>query len=890
MNPPPALPAVPFRKSTLANGLDVIVARRPALPLTAVNLWYHVGSKNEERRRRGFAHLFEHLMFEGSEHYPGDYFKPLQRIGAGINGSTSTDRTNYFADVPSAHAELVLAMESDRMANLLPALTPEKLRIQKDVVKNEYRQNYANRPYGQVPRLLAEALYPPNHPYSWLTIGVMEDVEAAALDDVEAFFRTYYVPSNASLAIVGDVDEDAAFRLAERYFADIPGGIKAARPWTPPAGLDRDTPLLMRDRVELDRLHDVRHTVPQFHDDDAPLALLGDVLARGRSSRLYRKLVLETNLAQNVSASQSGRELAGTFAVVVTLRPGRSIDEARAVVDRELQSVAEKGVTDEELDRARNGRLAGFVFALDNIGGFGGVADRLNAYNIHLGDPGRITSDFERYRTVAPDDLQRVAASHLHNKPTVRLDVVGRSPAATLPPMDRTVRPAPAPAMPFRAPTPVILTTAGGTPVWVIPRRELPIVAATLVLPVGAGAHGPDVGGLANLTAANLDEGTANRTAEEIALAVEKLGSSLSSTAGWDGSYVGLNCLTAYLDETLEVAADILRNPTFPEREWERLRGQTLAALQAERDSAEARAVRGLLKSLYPSAHPYRVPSDGTAESVARLSPNDARLFHERCYGAGRGAWIVAGDIDPDDMARRLGRHLEGWRTPAGSPSEPPETPRPERSRIILLDRPAAPQAVAYVGQVGVPRSAPDFHELTLWNHVLGGQFTARLNARLRESMGVTYGVRSRFDARRGAGPFSVHASIQADRLAESLNALREEVAALLDGRPPTTQEFDDARRSLIEGQARQFETPSALIARYAELVVHGLPPDEHGKLAERLSAVTPDSAVEAARRRLSVDSLVYVVVADADSTVPQLQNLGWADLEVWKDGREALG
>ncbi len=398
MKSPLRLPDFRYTKTTLSNGLDVIACRQDHLPVVAVNLWYHVGSKNEERRQRGFAHLFEHLMFEGSEHYPGDFFKPLQRLGAGINGSTSADRTNYYEDVPAAHVELAVAMESDRMANLIPALTDTKLRVQKDVVKNEYRQNYANRPYGQVGRLLAEALYPPSHPYSWLTIGVMEDVEAATREDVEAFFRRFYVPSNASLCLAGAIDEDRVLALAERYFGDIAGGTKALLPRAPEPSLDADVTIRVVDRVELDRIYDSWHTVRQFHDDDAPLMLLGDILARGRSSRLYRKLVVEEGLAQGVSAYQSGRELAGTFNAIATLRPGKSPEQARGLILVEIAAIAERGVAPEERERVLNGRLAGFVYALENIGGFGGVADRLNAYNTYLGDPSRITSDFQRYQ------------------------------------------------------------------------------------------------------------------------------------------------------------------------------------------------------------------------------------------------------------------------------------------------------------------------------------------------------------------------------------------------------------------------------------------------------------------------------------------------------------
>ncbi len=451
MKTPLRLPDVRFTKVTLPNGLDVIARRQPHLPIVAVNLWYHVGSKNEERRQRGFAHLFEHLMFEGSEHFPGDFFQPLQRLGVGVNGSTSTDRTNYYEDTPAAHLALCVAMESDRMANLLPALDDRKLRVQKDVVKNEYRQNYANRPYGQVWRLLAEALYPPEHPYSWLTIGVMEDVEAATRDDVESFFRRFYVPSNASLCLVGDLDEDTAIALAERYFGGVPGGAGAVRPRTPEVTLGDSSERTYFDRVELDRLYQLWPTVPHFTPDDAPLTLLADILARGRSSRLYRRLVVEEQLAQDVTAYHAGRELAGTFGLILTARPGRDLSPARAIFASELADLADRGPSSEELERVQNGRLAGFYYALDNVGGFGGVADRLNAYNTYLGDPGYFADDVRRFLDATAESVRDVARRYVHERPSVALTVRGRSKAAVAPPLDRTVRPEPAPAVPFRA-------------------------------------------------------------------------------------------------------------------------------------------------------------------------------------------------------------------------------------------------------------------------------------------------------------------------------------------------------------------------------------------------------------------------------------------------------
>jgi len=884
MTPTLRLPEIRFTKTTLPNGLDVIVRREGRLPVVAVNLWYHVGSKDEERRQRGFAHLFEHLMFEGSEHYPGDFFKPLQRLGAAVNGSTSADRTNYFEDVPAAHAELALAMESDRMAHLISALTDHKLRVQKDVVKNEYRQNYANRPYGHVGRLMAEAMYPPDHPYSWQTIGVMEDVEAATRDDVEAFFRRFYVPANASLCLAGDLDEARAFELADRYFGAVPGGVKARRPWVPRGGLDAVVDIRVHDRVELDRAYLSWPSVPHFHPDDAPLTLLADVLTRGKSSRLYRKLVVERELVQDVSAYQSGRELAGSFGVVATMRPGRDEAAARAAIDAEIEAVADRGPAEGELERVKNGRLAAFFHALESVGGFGGVADRLNAYNTYTGDPGRVTGDFARFRDVTPDDVRVAARRHVADRPRVALVVDGRKPAAVAPPLDRAAAPASAPAAAFRPPTPRALTLRCGLPLWVIPRHDLPTVSATLVLGGGAGVQGPGEAGLAQLTASMMDEGTGARSSAEIAEQAERLGLSLSTSCGWDGAYVSVQCLTPHLAAGLDLAADVLRDPTFPDAEFSRVHGQTLASLRSERDSAENRGHRALLGALYPAGHPYRLPIDGDEAAVAALSRDDLGRFHRRHHGPARAAWVVAGDVDPDALAAMLDDRLAGW---SGPEAPRPEVSRPEpadRPRIVVIDRPGAAQAAVRVGHVGLHRLDPDFTDALVVNHVLGGQFTSRLNSKLREEKGFTYGVRSGFDARRAAGPFSVSASLQTDRLAEALDDLRREILALLDDRPPTPAELDDARRSLIEGQARHFETPPALVSRFASLFVHGLPMDEHARFPERLAAVTVNSLRETARRQIRPDSLVYVVVADASLVEEPLRRIEWAELSVVKE------
>ncbi len=871
-----------FSKHTLDNGLDVIFRRQADRPIVAVNLWYHVGSKDEERNQRGFTHLVEHLMFEGSEHYRGDFFKHLQKLGAEINGSTSSDRTNYYVDLPEAHLERAIAMESDRMAHLMGALDQTKLRVQKDVVTNEYRQNYANRPYGSASFLIAEALYPPQHPYNWLTIGVMEDIERASMEDVRSFFRRFYVPNNASLALVGDLEEDRAFALAERYFGPIAGGTQgSACPRAPARPLVDTIPIVLNDRVELDRLYLMWPTVRHFDEDDAALLLLGDILGRGRSSRLYRKLVVEEQIAQEVTAYQAGRELAGVFGIVVTLRPSRSIADAMRWIDLEVARLSREVVSKPELKRVQRLRVAAFWFALEHVGGFGGVADRLNAYNIYRGDPGQITLDVDRFERATPFELQAVAERYLVGRPRVELSVVGRGKRSTLPRLDRSVPPRSAAARAFRPPTPRVIELAGGIPLWVFPRGDLPTVTGSIVLPGGAGVLRGGQAGLAHLTVGMLEEGTFTRTAEQIALEAESMGATIDATCGWAGAYVSFKCLKTDFRASLDLAADILQHPTFPEAEWLRVRGQALAALKAERDHAESRALRALLGAIYPEEHPYRFPLAGTEASVAELDRKALADFHARVLISARPTVIVAGDVDPDELALEIERRLTPWAGTIARVCDPPEIERSGRARLLLLDRPGAAQAVVRAGYVGIARSSEDFDHILVANQILGGQFTSRLNESLREERGLTYGVRSSFDCRRGPGPFSVSTSVQTEKVGEALAQIRVELQAISGGRPPSAEELDDARRSLIEGHPRQFDTPGAVVNRFAGLVIHDLPVDHDSRFAERLAAIELESLSEAVRRHIVPDALVAVVIADASRVIEQLNGLDWAPVEV---------
>ena len=416
---------LPFSKRTLANGLDVIIHEDHHVPIVAVNVWYHVGSKNERPGRTGFAHLFEHLMFEGSEHHNSGYFPPLQQAGGLLNGSTNTDRTNYWEVVPTSAVDLALWMESDRMGYLLPALTRERFETQRDVVLNERRQNYENRPYGMAMMAMMAALYPAEHPYNWMTIGAADDIRAMQLEDVQAFFRTYYHPANASLVLAGAIETARGLELAEQYFGELPAGE------VPPAveahaELTRESRLLLDDRIELPRVYIAWHSPAMFAEGDAEMDLLADMVANGKTSRLYRSLVYDARIAVDVSAYQSSRELGGFFLLVATAAPGRSLTDVLSAIDRELQQLIVDGPTSSEMERAAAQAEAHFLYRLQTVGGFGGKSDQLNAYNVLQGDPAFFPADLARYQRATRGSVRDAGARYLRPDRRVLLSVVPR--------------------------------------------------------------------------------------------------------------------------------------------------------------------------------------------------------------------------------------------------------------------------------------------------------------------------------------------------------------------------------------------------------------------------------------------------------------------------------
>ena len=656
--------SISYEKFTLSNGLDVILHEDHSLPLVAVNTWYHVGSKDEDAGRTGFAHLFEHVMFEGSKHHNKSFFEPLQKAGAVLNGSTSTDRTNYWENIPPNYLELALWLESDRMGFLLEALDQKRFEVQRDVVKNERRQSYENRPYGMAQMLLQPAVFPPPHPYSWTTIGSMEDLDNATLEDVKAFFRRFYAPSNASLAIVGDFVGEQVKRLVESYFGDIPPGAGINRVGRMDSDLRGQVSLTMSDKVQLPRLYLVWPAGPLFDADQAPLDVLSAVLGDGKSSRLYRSLVHEKQIARDVGIAYHAQEIAGEFHVQATANPGHVLEEIEAVVHDELESIGREAPTEKELARAKNRIDAHHVRQLERFGGFGGRADQLNYYNTVARDPEVINTDIDRYMAVTAEDVQRVASSAVGAN-YVRLHVLPEQPLKSSPSsIDRSTMPIASAPPSFRLPIPRRGRLSNGLSIVFVEKPEIPMVAFGLVLRAGSVTDPRDRPGLADMTMAMLPEGTSSRTSQQISEEMEFLGSDLGSQASREYVMVSAETVTTHWEAALEILADVARNPAFPPEEAERVRKERLTDLRRISDNPVTIAARASRALLYGPEARYGHPTTGTERSVEGMTRDELEAHFASYYGPGNATLIVVGDVTEDDLLSKAEACFGDWSAP----------------------------------------------------------------------------------------------------------------------------------------------------------------------------------------------------------------------------------
>lgn len=880
-----------YEKYTLANGLDVILRRDPRVPIAAVNLWYHVGPANETEGRTGFAHLFEHMMFQASGHVGEDqYFKLLEGAGSSFtNGTTDFDRTNYMEDVPSNQLELALWMESDRMGFLLDRLDQVMLSNQQDVVRNERRQSFENAPYGIVEETLFHTLFPNGHPYYASVIGSHADVQAAQLDDVRDFFTRYYAPNNASIAIVGDIDIEKTKQLVEKYFGSIPRGADVPKidAVTPP--ITEEKRVEVTDKVELPRTYLAWITSPIFQPGDAEAKITAQILGGGKASRLYKSLVYDKKIAQAANADQQSLTLGSVFQITVTAKPGHSADELERAVDAELARLSSEGPTAEELSAAKNAIWSGMITSLENLGGFGGVANRLNYYNHHVKDPGYLNKDLARFGAVTADGVKKFATEQLaKNKRVVVYGLPGEKQLAAEPPTPpapakvantveskepwRNEIPKPGPVSTAPLPSAKRFTLPNGMPIYLVEAHNLPIVAAHLVVRSGSGTDPVNLPGLAGFASSMLDEGTATRDALGIAKELEALGATLGTGTDQDGSFVTFKSLKQNASQGLALMSDVVVNAAFPASEVDRIRNDRLTSLLQLRDSPFQTAVRVLWVNLYGPEHPYGHIGLGTEEAVKKVSREDLLGFYKAAYSPNNAALVMAGDITEAE-ARKLATDAFGNWKGEGHEAPKPTAGTTTRERVLIVNKPG-PQTALLVGQMGVNRADPDFERLNVMNTILGGLFASRLNMNLREAKGYSYGAFSFLGENRGIGPIVIGAAVRTDATGPSVAEMMKETKGMLETEV-TPEELTLAKESISRSLPALFETTNSTVGTIGSLYLHDQPPNYYEGLPGRLSGMTAAEVLTATRKHIKPDDMLVVAVGDRAQILPQIAKLG---------------
>ena len=907
-------PEIRYERYKLDNGLEVILHEDHKLPIVAVDLWYHVGPVKERAGRTGFAHLFEHMMFEGSKHVGEKaHFKYLEQAGAtDINGTTWFDRTNYFETVPSNQLETALWLESDRMGFLLDTLDRAKLTNQRDVVRNERRQSVEGRPYGLMDDEVYHQLFPKGHPYYANVMGTHADIEAARLADVREFFKDYYAPNNATIAIAGDYDAAKIKALISKYFGPIPRGpeVEQSKVETPPITSERRSTIT--DTVQLPRVTLAWLTPPAFAPGDADADLAAMILGQGKSSRMYRELVYKQQIAQSASCDHNSFALASVMTCDLLAKPGVTAEKLEGEAEKIIAEFQANGPTEVELESARNKEETGLISGLERLGGFGGVADMLDYYNQYTGDPGYLPKDIARYDAATRSSVQKIAEDDLGKDHRVVvycvpgkkvLEDVPRSPADTdanvkinpehTPEFEaaqawRATPPKPGPAPTLVLPKPSVFTLANGLTVYLVERHELPVVSIELLTLAGTGENPADEPGLAGITAALLTEGTEKRSAEEIANEAALLGTSLSSSSDADSARLSISLLSKNAGRGLELLADSAEHPSFPATDLERVRKTRLTGLLEQQDSPIELGLRAGWQNLYGESNPYGYDALGTSASLHAITRDQVASFYASHYGPKTSLLEMTGDVTPAE-ARRLAEEAFGHWSSAVTPSPLPAVPSAPTEKILVVDKPGSPQTAMLAFGVGMPRNSPDYPAVSVMNRTLGGLFSSRINMNLREEHGYTYGAFSFFWYYRGTGPFITGAQVRADVTAPATEQLFKELNGI-HTKPLTDAELRLAKDSIIRSLPGDFESDGSVNGQLADLWLFGLPMDYYTKLPQQIEAVSSADAEQAAEKYVHPEKLVVIEVGDKSKIESGLEGLKMAPVESWseKAGTEA--
>ena len=880
---------IPYQKFVLDNGLTVIVHEDHKAPIVAVNTWYHVGSKNEKPGKTGFAHLFEHLMFGGSEHSKDRYIDAMERIGAtDLNGTTNSDRTNYFENVSTSALDMTLWLESDRMGHLLGSFDEKTLTLQRGVVQNEKRQG-ENQPYGVTRQLITQNTYPAGHPYSWTTIGEMADLDAASMNDVKEWFRTYYGPSNVVLVLAGDIDLKTAKEKVQTYYGDIPAGppVNHQSVWIAKmSGTHRQT---VQDRVPQARIYKIWN-IPQYGSAEADyLDLVSDVLSSGKSSRFYKRLVYDDQIATDANAFVSLSEIGGQFRVQATARAGQNLQQVEKELDEELARFLKDGPTEEELARVKAQFEANFIRGIERIGGFGGKSDRLAQGQVFVGNPEAYKTQLKRVHDATAENLKTAANKWLSDgvyilEVTPFPDFKAEANGA-----DRSKMPTPGAPPELKLPKLQRSTLSNGLKVILAERHEVPLVNFTLAFDAGYAADQLASPGTASMTMALLTGGTKTMNALQISDRQELLGAQISAGSNLDLSTVHLSSLKSKLDDSLALYADVVLNASFPQSDFDRQQKQTLAGIKREENSPVAAALRVMPGLLYGNDHAYGNPltGSGTSASVVKMAREDLVKFRDTWFKPNNATLVIVGDTTLSEVTPKLEKLFSTWKS-GNVPKKTVKTVNlPAKSTVYLIDKPGALQSVIVAGVVAPPEGNPKEIAIEAMNDGLGGNFGARLNMNLREDKHWSYGASMRLWDARGQRPYLAVAPVQTDKTKESLAEMNKEFHDVVGSRPLSQEELEKVQANETLSLPGSRETQNAVGGSILDLVQFGLPDDYYETYAGKVRALKTNDLADAAHFVVHPDQVTWVIVGDRAKIEAGVKGLNLGELKyLGPDGR----
>jgi len=897
---------ITYEQYQLDNGLSVVLHQDRSDPITAVAILYHVGSGREEVGRTGFAHLFEHMMFQSSQHVGEDqFFQKVQAAGGTLNGGTSFDQTVYYEVVPNNALELALWLESDRMGYLLPTVTQEAFVNQQAVVQNEKRQGVDNVPYGHTSYVIGKLLYPEGHPYNWQVIGSFDDLANASVEDVRNFFRHWYGPNNATLVIAGDFDATQAKAWVEKYFGEISSSAEVPDPEPQPVTLGETRRAYFEDNFGRSaEINIVRPTVEEYHPDAYALSMLADLFADGRKAPLYQVIVEDEKLAPSVSAFQSSREVSGEFRIRIRAFPGKSLDDVEAAVGRAFAKFEQDRFTEADLDRIKSQVETGFYNGISSVLG---KSFQLAAYNEFAGSPSFIQQDIQNYLDVTSDDVWRVYEQYVKDKPAVitsfvprghaelatsgseRFDVPlesitaagagvgGAGEGQPVEPLasnfDRSVEPEKGPAPTVTLPTVWTHTYENGLRLYGIEQHELPLVQYQLTMQGGHLLDTMDKMGVANLMTDIMMAGTANKTPIELEEAIDALGASISMFTGDEQIAVRANGLKSKMPDITGLFQEILLEPRWDSTELARIKDETVETINRRSISPGAVAGKVFDRLVYGERNVLGHDQYGTPDQVRAITMDDLRRFYDANYSPSVAHIAVAGDISESEAIALFQPLADAWPAKAVSmPEYPAPTPQ-DRTRLYFVDIPGSAQSQIYVGQLGLRRTDPDYYAATVMNYALGGSFNGVLNMILREEKGYTYGARSFFSGSREAGVFLASSSVRSNATYESVQIVRDELDRYRRG--IDQGDLDFTKDALIQSNARRFETLGALVGMLNEIASYDLPVDYVRQEEQTIRDMTLERHQALAQQYIQPDRMIYLVVGDARTQASGLRGLG---------------